>query len=342
METRPNPGFNRDFYVELASYAFAAVSLWLILSIHLLAALLAGLLVYQLVHILAPRLELRISSDRARLVAVALLSALIVAALSALILGIVAFFRSDAGHLQHINSRMMEAIEQARSQLPAWVTDRLPADSEDIHEAVTGFLKDHTQEMSLVGKEALNAVVHIVVGMVLGAMVALSTIRPVQHMRPLAAALTRRVTLFADAFRRIVFAQVKISLINTFFTAIFLVGVLPLLDIHVPLRKTMIVVTFVVGLLPVIGNLISNTFIVVLGLSVSLYVAITALVFLVVIHKLEYFLNARIVGTQIQSRAWELLLAMAVMEAAFGLPGLVAAPIYYGYLKAELASHELV
>ena len=28
---------------------------------------------------------------------------------------------------------------------------------------------------------------------------------------------------------------------------------------------------------------------------------------------------------------------MLVMEAAFGLPGVVAAPIYYAYLKQELA-----
>ncbi|VVD93943.1 membrane protein [Pandoraea aquatica] len=342
MEPRSGWTPDRNFWVEAASYVFAAVALWLILSIHLLSAVLAGMVVYQLVHVLGPRLQLRISSERARLVAVALLAAVIVALMTALVFGIITFFRSDAGHLEHINGRMMEAIEQARSQLPMWVTDRLPADTEDIHQAVTEFLKDHTQEMSLVGKEALNAMVHIIVGLVLGALVALSSVRPVQHMRPLAAALTRRVTLFGDAFRRIVFAQVKISLINTLFTAIFLIGILPLFGIHLPLRKTMIVVTFVVGLLPVVGNLISNTFIVVLGLSVSLYVAISALVFLIVIHKLEYFLNARIVGTQIQSRAWELLLAMIVMEAAFGLPGLIAAPIYYGYLKSELAEKKLV
>ncbi|VVE37917.1 AI-2E family transporter [Pandoraea anhela] len=342
MEPRSGWTPDRNFWVELASYVFAAVALWLILSIHLLSAVLAGMVVYQLVHVLGPRLQLRISSERARLVAVALLSAVIVALMTALVFGVITFFRSDAGHLEHINGKMMQALEQARSQLPMWLTDRLPADSQDIHDAMTGFLKDHTQEVSFVGKEALNSLVHIIIGLVLGALVALSTIRPVHHMRPLAAALTRRVTLFGDAFRRIVFAQLKISAINTLFTAIFLVGILPLFGIHLPLRKTMIVVTFVVGLLPVVGNLISNTFIVVLGLAMSLYVAISALVFLVVIHKLEYFLNARIVGTQIQSRAWELLLAMIVLEAAFGLPGLVAAPIYYGYLKSELAEKELV
>ena len=33
---------------------------------------------------------------------------------------------------------------------------------------------------------------------------------------------------------------------------------------------------------------------------------------------------------------------MLVMEAAFGLAGLVAAPIYYAYLKKELSDQGLV
>jgi predicted PurR-regulated permease PerM len=52
--------------------------------------------------------------------------------------------------------------------------------------------------------------------------------------------------------------------------------------------------------------------------------------------------NARIVGSQIRARAWELLVAMLTMEAAFGIPGLVAAPIYYAYLKDELKSRGLI
>jgi len=95
-------------------------------------------------------------------------------------------------------------------------------------------------------------------------------------------------------------------------------------------------------LLPVVGNLISNTAVTIAALSVSLGVAVAALGFLVVIHKLEYFLNARIVGMQINARAWELLIAMLLMEAAFGLPGMVAAPIYYAYLKSELEFAKLI
>ena len=104
----------------------------------------------------------------------------------------------------------------------------------------------------------------------------------------------------------------------------------------------MILVTFIVGLIPILGNLISNTVIVIVSLSVSPWVAIASLVFLILIHKLEYFVNARIIGSRINARAWELLTAMLVMEAAFGIPGLIAAPIYYAYLKDELSVRRLI
>ena len=138
------------------------------------------------------------------------------------------------------------------------------------------------------------------------------------------------------------FAQVRIAALNTGLTALYLVVILPMFGAHLPFTKTMIVVTFFVGLLPVVGNLVSNTIIVVVSLSISLAVAIASLVFLVIIHKLEYFLNAHIVGTQIHARAWELLLAMLVMEAAFGIVGVIAAPIYYAYLKDERVSRGLI
>ena len=66
------------------------------------------------------------------------------------------------------------------------------------------------------------------------------------------------------------------------------------------------------------------------------------MVFLVVIHKLEYFLNAKIIGAQIESSAWELLLAMVVCERIFGIGGIVIAPVYYAYLKNELKRLRLI
>jgi len=33
---------------------------------------------------------------------------------------------------------------------------------------------------------------------------------------------------------------------------------------------------------------------------------------------------------------------MLAMEAAFGIPGLIAAPVYYAYLKQELSDRRVV
>jgi predicted PurR-regulated permease PerM len=152
----------------------------------------------------------------------------------------------------------------------------------------------------------------------------------------------KRVANLHKAFRQIVFAQVQIAAINAVLTGIFLLAILPMAGIHLPFVKTLILLTFVTGLLPVIGNVISNTVIVVISLSHSLSTAGLALLFLVTVHKLEYFLNAKIVGTKINARAWELLSAMLVMEALFGIAGVIAAPVFYAYIKSELSQAEMV
>jgi len=94
-----------------------------------------------------------------------------------------------------------------------------------------------------------------------------------------------------------------------------------------------VAVTFPSGLIPVVGNLLSNTVIVVISLGVSAWVAVASLLFLVVVHKLEYVLNAHIVGVEISAAAWEILTALFVFEAVFGVPGVIVAPIAYAYAK---------
>lgn len=329
--------------IRYASYLLTAVALWLIIDIHLLPALLAGLLVYELVQAMTPLLGKRISGERARVVVVALLGAIVVGLLLALVLGAISLFRSEIGNPELLwQQQLMPLVEKAREQLPAILVNNLPDSVNDLRVGTIELARKHAGTLQLAGKGAVRVFVHVIIGLVLGAIVALSRTRPAHQIGPLAAALSLRCQRLAEAFHNIVFAQIKISLINTLFTAIFLLGVLPLLGIHVPLSKTLVALTFVVGLLPVVGNLLSNTAVTIAALSVSLGVGIAALGFLVLIHKLEYFLNARIVGVQIHARAWELLIAMLLMEAAFGLPGVIAAPIYYAYLKRELDAENLI
>lgn len=327
----------------IAAWVLAAVALIAVLKLHLLPALLAGLLVYELVHVLAPRLGfLRIGAVRGKLAAVAVLSTVIIVALVAAGLGLAAFLRSEAGSLTGLLHKLAEILDGARATLPPWVVERMPDDADQLKQMVVTWLKDHAAELQSAGKLFGVGAVHVLIGMVIGAMVALNEARHDGTIGPFSRAMLERVVRVGDAFRRIVFAQVRISALNTVLTAIFLVAVLPLFGVHLPLTKTMIAVTFFAGLLPVIGNLISNTVIVIVGLSQSLWVALGCLAFLIIIHKLEYFVNARIVGSQIHARSWELLVAMLVMEAAFGVPGVVAAPIYYAYLKDELKARQLI
>ncbi|NII10748.1 hypothetical protein [Oleiagrimonas sp. C23AA] len=329
----------------VASFCAMALGLAATLLLHLLSALLAGLLVYELVSTLTPVLARRITKnrERARWLVVTALTVVVVGLLVALIFGVMAMVRSELGNPQDLwKHQLMPLIDKARQQLPSWIVDHLPSSVDDLRVSAMDWLRQHAGTLQLAGAEAARLLAHVLIGLVLGAIVALSHMRPREEQGPLAAELSLRCARLAHAFHDIVFAQVKISLINTVLTAIFLLGALPLFGVHLPLAKTLVVATFIVGLLPVVGNLISNTAIFIVALSVSLWDAMAALGFLIAVHKLEYFLNARIVGTQIRARAWELLIAMLVMEAAFGLPGLVAAPIFYAYLKSELEAARLV
>ncbi|BDM20772.1 MULTISPECIES: AI-2E family transporter [Pseudomonas] len=328
--------------ITLASLIIVMAGLLLALPLKLLPSLLAGLLVFELVNMLTPRLQPLIAGQRARWLAVALLGTLVVSVLTLLIAGAFSFLLHEAENPGASLDKFMGLVERARSQLPPFIEAYLPASAAEFKVAIGDWIKSHLSDLQLVGKGMAHMFVTLLIGMILGAIIALQRIPDISRRKPLAAALFERLNLLVQAFRNIVFAQIKISLLNTTFTGIFLAVVLPSFGVHLPLTKTLIVLTFLLGLLPVIGNLMSNTLITIVGMSLSIWVAAAALGYLIVIHKVEYFLNAKIVGGQISAKAWELLLAMLVFEAAFGLPGVVAGPIYYAYLKSELKRAELV
>jgi predicted PurR-regulated permease PerM len=327
---------------KIAAWVAAFVVLMLVLLVHLLPALFAGLLVYELVHLASPLFDRLLSRPRAKIFVVALIVAIVVGAVAAAIFAVGLFVQSDPDRPAALLAQLADMVLRAKDKLPAWLGDYLPATAEDVNTMLADWVRGHAGDLELAGRETGRALVYALLGMIVGAMVALQSELVVVPLAPLGRELTARAANLSNAFRRVVFAQVRISLLNTALTAVYLAVLLPLFGVHVPLKKTLIVLTFFVGLLPVLGNLISNTFIVIASLSVSGEVAVASLGFLVIIHKLEYFLNARIVGRRIQARPWELLVAILVMEATFGVPGVVAAPIYYAFLKDELTAQGLV
>lgn len=328
--------------IHLLSYAVALVALIGTLYLGLLPALLGGCIVYFIVEFGTRLLSnVGIIPATGKIILIALITLVLGAGATAGIVASISYISEGPDSFVVLLRRMADIVEVGRDYMPIWAQQYVPDNIDEVQTAASNWLRDNALNFSSVGANVGLVIVHIVIGMIIGGMIA---IRPAFETinGPLADGLDQRITIFSNAFRRVVFSQIRISALNTFLTGVFLVLILPLLGYALPFTKTMIAVTFIAGLLPIVGNLISNTVIFLIALSVSPIAAVGSLAFLVIIHKLEYFFNAHIIGTQIKARAWELLLAMLVMESIFGIAGLIAAPIYYAYLKDELTERRLI
>jgi len=119
-------------------------------------------------------------------------------------------------------------------------------------------------------------------------------------------AISDRFNTFYRSFAIVMGGQVIIAIINSVLTAIFVFAT------GLPYAVVIIGATFLCELVPVVGNLVSNTLVVGIAMTVSPHKALLALIFLVVVHKLEYFLNSKIVGHRIRNPFWLTLLALVV------------------------------
>lgn len=328
--------------IETVSYVLAGAGLLGVLWLGLLPALLGGLLIYEIVIIGARGLG--DIGFRPLIGKIILIITIAVAIISVLVFGgymFASYISNGPESLVVLLQSMADVVVEASNHLPLWMHQYLPENIDEWQVTVSAWLRENAAYFSVVGRDSVVFLIHLLVGMVVGGIVALHPASPSKRA-PLSHALSERVSKLGVAFRRIVFSQIRISALNTLLTGIFLGIIMPIIGYELPLVKTMIVVTFFVGLMPIIGNIISNTVIFLIALGVSPVAAVVALVYLIVIHKLEYFINARIIGSQIRARAWEILLTFLIMDAAFGVAGLVAAPIYYAYLKDELTAKKLI
>ncbi len=259
------------------------------------------------------------------------------------------FINSDNLNLifNKINQIILEFT--ASNHLPSYFQKFVPDNNLQIKEQALVFLNEYFNEIKLAGQNSVKVILYITFGIILGSIISFQRINYSESNfteqikdRPIAKSLVNYIKLFKNCFDKIVIAQVKISSINTFLTSIYILIVLPIFNVELPFAKTIIIITFIAGLLPIVGNLISNTVIVTLSLGVNMYVAVASLSFLVIIHKLEYFIEAKIIGTEINAKIYEILLAMIMFEILFGIVGLIIAPIVYSFTKTVLINKKLV
>jgi len=278
----------------------------------------------------------------------------------ALALFIIAVAGLAAAGVYFTRAAILALPDVADTSIPsasAWAQKRqidLPfSDFESLRQLVIGTLGEeanYLRNVANVAKATTTNLVFSILGIVAATSLFFTGLDPYRNTHRLKNNLysicceqvSRRFRDFYRSFATVMGAQITISLINTALTAIFLMAV------RMPHAPLLIVVTFLCGLVPIVGNLVSNTIIVFVALTVSLKLALSALVFLIVIHKLEYLLNSKIIGDRIRNPVWLTLIALILGERLMGVPGLILAPVVLNYLRVEMltievpASHEEV
>jgi predicted PurR-regulated permease PerM len=311
---------------SLVSYVIFIVLVVLISSLHLgtfLLAVLFGYLALQMFCI-GGRKWLSIT--------------LYLVAMIAVVVGLVYFsslaYRTFPKMVDSAIPAIAEFAEKNGIQLP--FTDYASLKSAALNEAQEGF--------AVVGRYAGLAsyqFVQVVVGLVIALSMFLGSgwttdrnanDEPANLYLSVTSEITARFKSLYDSFARVIGAQIVISAINTTLTAVFL-----LLN-NYPYPGLLITFVFLCGLIPILGNIISNSLIVGVGFTFSAHAGLYALLFLVVIHKLEYFLNSKIVGSRIKCPMWLTLIGLILGEKLMGLSGMVLAPVALHFIRVEASA----
>lgn len=211
------------------------------------------------------------------------------------------------------------------------------SDAESLKAAIVDMMKEEFLFVGNFARAATAQIIFVLIGVVVGVSLFLNPRVEKYSENPKEPNLFTAVTdeirirfqLFYRSFETVMGAQILISAINTFLTAMFVLAV--------SLKHGTVVIglTFLCGLLPIVGNLISNSIIVGIAFTISPRVAILALIFLVALHKFEYFLNSKIIGDRIKNPVWLTLLALIIGERFMGIPGMILAPVVLNYIKVE-------
>ncbi|OTG83599.1 AI-2E family transporter [Acinetobacter sp. ANC 4648] len=322
----------------IASYLLMFIFLISLIPLHLMVSFFAGFIVYEIINSLGSVTEKYIDGQRARLTISVIIGVLIITCIGLGIAGLISFVQHDlqGAGLDELNGDIDATLQKLQNEIVHFLPGFIPYSLTELKDQTLILIKDNLSILKNTGTDIVHNFATMIIAAIIGVLVSLHQTQTDVKQPAFKLALIHRIQNLSISFKNVVFAQVKISLINTLLFMIFAHIALPIFGVHLPFAKTLTILTFVFGLIPIVGNLISNTIIVLTGLTISVTTAGIALVYLILIHKLEYFVNAKIIGTKIHAASWEVLLAMLVFESIFGLAGLIVAPIFYAYIKLEL------
>jgi len=329
-QNQGTPGFRG---MARFSHLFMAGLLLVIIVLHLATPLLAALFSYLALT------RFSFSGRRGKWLAVVVFLAL----LGAMAYGLGFFINQAVRALPEIADKAIPSIIDAARQKGI----ELPfTDYDTLRDFALDSIKGEMRYLASAARFARGAAAHLLF-LVAGCVVAISIfLNPHFELGPppkspsdlysiAGAEIARRFQTFYQSFVTVMGAQIVIAAINMVLSTIFVLAT------GMPYWMVVAGVTFLCGLVPVVGNLISNTIVVAIGFTISPKMALVALIFLVAIHKLEYFLNSKIIGWRIRNPVWLTLLALIVGERLLGIPGMILAPIVLNYIKLEASRIKL-
>ncbi len=107
--------------VEVAAQILAVLGLVAVLELRLLSALIFGLLIFELVELVAPGLErIGVTHKAGKAVALTLLSIVVIAALSLAVAGLISLFTGQSDSLVLLLEKMAEEVDTVITHLPLW------------------------------------------------------------------------------------------------------------------------------------------------------------------------------------------------------------------------------
>lgn len=339
--------FNNHQKLGVFCVAVFAIFFIILMQVHLMPALIAGLLTYILTIKLDNLISTKMSKlgHKSKLISVVLLLAIIMTIIIGGSWYLFSWFVSVAKHPVETMASIKLVIDKVSNTLPESIKHYFPDDINEIQTHITVYLKEHVFYLQSIVTNAFHILIILIVGMIIGLILGFKqqkTDLTKPRKTPLAKAFKDCLERLVVVFQYVMVSQVAIAFFNSVMTAIFLFIVLPIFGIHLPFSKSLVLATFVFGLIPIVGNLIVNVLMFFVGFTVSFSVAIVVIVYLILIHKVEYVLNAKIVGSKIQAGICELLIAMLFFETLFGIIGLVFAPVFYAFIKLSLKELKLV
>ena len=230
-------------------------------------------------------------------------------------------------------------LNSVTASLPQAVKEHIPGKPSELFRMISKDESDFMGYIRSFGGASFSIFLQFVFALILGvsaalmAPVATGASAKAAEPRPLADAWLQTLEKYVRCFTLLMGAQVYVSIWNTFCTAVFIYGILPAFDVVLPFRELLLMFTAVASLIPAAGNVMANSLILVLTIRHGALVALGSVIYLFVIHKLEYFINGFIIGRNVRASVPEMLIAIILGEVAFGLPGLITAPVTYAFLK---------